>query len=195
MISAVKNNPALKERDYFLTMLFSNRLCVIHLTKNEDMKKSVVIVILCLFASASFAQSNKTVKLYAFKQHNLPGKKSTNAQSKETYRLYVTHPSKQMLTVTGVWIKSNYYRFETLAVSQKPVVHNSGFKKDTLVPFTRNRITEITKLKLQQPAPRPANALGKLLSVNEVVVSYMLNGKEYFAVAKTLKVLEPFATL
>jgi hypothetical protein len=160
------------------------------------MKKYVVFtVVLFIIACSSFAQSNKAVQLYAYQQHILPGKKSTNATSKETYRIFIAHPSKQMLTVTGVWIKSNYYRFETLAVTQKPVVYNSGFKRDTLVPATRNRITEITKVKMQQPAPRPSSVLGKLLSANEVVVSYMLNGKEYFAVVKTLKLLEPFAAL
>jgi hypothetical protein len=160
------------------------------------MKKYVAFtVLLFTIVSSSFAQSNKAVQLYAYQQHVLPGKKSTNSTSKETYRIYITHPSKQMLTVTGVWIKSNYYRFETLRIIQKPVVYNSGVKKDTLVPATRNRITEITKVKMQQPAPRPASVLGKLLSANEVVVSYMLNGKEYFAVVKTLKLLEPFAAL
>jgi hypothetical protein len=159
------------------------------------MKKSAVILFLCLFAFASFAQSNKTVQLFAYEQHILPGKKTKTVKSKETYRIYITHPSKQMLTVTGVWIKSNYYRYEISASKQKMVVHQTDVKNDTLVPFTRNRILEITKLKLQQPAPRPAMALGKLLSANEVVVSYMLNGKEYFAVAKTLKMLEPFAAL
>lgn len=160
------------------------------------MKKYVAFTVVLLLAACSlFAQNNKAVQLYAYEQHILPGKKTSPIKSKETYRLYITYPSKQMLTVTGVWIKSNYYRFETKTVTQKPVVYYSGIKKDTLVPPTRNRITEITKMKMQQPAPRPSSVLEQLLSANEVVVAYMLNGKEYFAVVKTLKLLEPFAAL
>jgi hypothetical protein len=150
----------------------------------------ILLFITSLFFHTGVAQNVNSVRLYAYQQKVLPGKKSSTVKAKETYHLYLSHSSRQIVTITGLWIKTNYYQFSTSVISKKPVVYNSGSSKDTLVPFTKNRIIEIRKMKLREPAPRPGKELGKLLAENEIVVSFMLHGKEYFTVAKTCIILE-----
>lgn len=159
--------------------------------------KKHIFFILMLAAFETNAQTKPLKKLYAYSQASLPGKKSNFPVAvKETYRLFITVAPKEKISVTGVWVKNNYYRCNVKIIGAKEVVHeNMNNEKKILVPKTSNKIIELLLAKQVDPAPRPGSALGSLLQANEVVFVYTWKGREYFSALKKITMLEPFAAM
>lgn len=154
----------------------------------------LLFIFLTLFSSFySLAKSVPVKKIYAYKQTILPGKKSNNTSSKETYRIFIL--SSQTVHITGVWVNSAYFEFMVASVSKKPVILNNGNEKKIAVPITNLMVTEISVKKMISPVPRPGGMLGQLLSKNEIVIVYSFKGKDYFISKKKAASLEPFAAI
>lgn len=157
--------------------------------------KHLLLISFLFSATIATAQTAPVRKVYAYSQQILPGKKPSGIVSKkESFRLFIT--SSSAVTVTGVWIKSSYYRFETISITKTPVLLGTiNTEKKVLVPSTKLRVTEISIKKMYEPSPRPGTPLSTLLASNEVVIVYKWKGKEYFATAAKMEELEPFAAM
>ncbi len=143
------------------------------------------------------AQTNPVKKVYAYSQESLSGKRSNHPVTpKISYRLFVIVNPKQKITVSGVWLKNNYYNFSAKNIPSKEVLNeSSNFEKQVLVTKTTNNVLELILTKQIDPAPRPNSKLGSLLQNNEVVITYVWKGKEFYAVLKKITILPPFAAM
>lgn len=141
------------------------------------------------------AQTATVKKIYAYKQQILPGKKpgaTEEVKTKEHFFMYAEVEKNKKVSVTGVWINYNYYNCTAKQQIKTPVQKNimDGMEAYTFVPKTKNNVYELIAGKMQEPAPRPGRELGLLLQKNEVVVSYTYKGKQYYATAEKMIILE-----
>lgn len=163
-------------------------------------KKIIPVIALLLVFQSTFAQTVPVKKIYAYKQASLSGKKPSGkneVEKKERYRLFIAHNAKDAIKINGIWVMEEYYRFEVSSKLKSPVKQNEaeGSEQIILVPKTSHHVLELLLQEKQEPSPRPGSQLGKLLKMNEVVISYTWKGKQYFAIAKTIKELPPFIRL
>lgn len=157
------------------------------------------ICFLAFFAAAS-AQTAPVKKVYAYKQASFPGKKPSDTRTgteikKEHYRLFITSTGKEVISINGVWIMHEYYRFTVSSKPKTPIKMEQPDDGIILVPKTNYKVFEIMPKGKQGPSPKPGTILGKLLKANDVVISYNWRGKQYFATAKTIIELPPFIGL
>ena len=68
-------------------------------------------------------------------------------------------------------------------------------KKMELVPKTENEILKLTITGEVHDKGKSSSTLQKLISKNDLVISYSWKGKTYYAALKNIKVLEPFAAM
>lgn len=152
------------------------------------------------FLSSTTAQKPQVAKVYAYKQAILPGKKPSGnrieaGMKKETYRIFVSATRKEIISITGVWINQEYYRFTVSSNLKTPVNMRQHDEEVILVPKTNNKVLEIILNGKQEPAPRPGTKLGTLMKMNAVVISYSWKGTQYFITANTIKELFPFIAM
>lgn len=170
--------------------------------------KLLITCISLLFAFTASAQTRTDVKIYGYVQPvtggaspvdapNESGAVSAVQSERKNYYIYITGPTGQRIYPTEIWIEGKQYSTRTVSV-KSPVeltIHTgeTNPKKKVLVPGTSRQVYQIT------PSPA-APASGKVLAIsqkksaeNEVVISYKLGSKMYYAVLKKLSPLEPAA--
>ena len=79
-------------------------------------KKILIVVCFFTFLASASAQKSPVIKIYAYSQATLPGKKPSGNKTdtdikKESYRLFVSVTGNEIINITGVWINQEYYRF------------------------------------------------------------------------------------
>ena len=163
-------------------------------------KKILVAVCFFAFLASTSAQKAPVTKMYAYSQATLPGKKPSGNRTdpdlkKESFRLFVSVTGKEVINITGVWIKEEYYRFTVSSKLKTPIKMGQPDDGIILVPKTNNKVLEIMLKGKQEPAPRPGTKLGTLMKMNAVVISYSWKGKQYFITTKTIKELPPFIAM
>jgi hypothetical protein len=141
------------------------------------------------------AQTAPVKKVYAYRQAILQGKKPSHqeeAKSTDQYFLFAEFSKNQKAIINGIWIQNNYYSYKTKQHLKLPVkkAMMEGMEDVLLVPKTGNSVYEIIVTKPINPSPRPGRELGLLLQKNEVVISYTYKGKQYYATAEKMIVLE-----
>jgi hypothetical protein len=137
------------------------------------------------------AQTEPVLKSYAFK---LPATESSNEEGtnkSQGYRMYLEHSRNQCISVSGVWIGTNYYKFKTRKNIKTPIENPSANAKNKiLIPSTKNKLMEIVLIQKQSPSPRPGSELIKYLRENEALIVYKYKGEQYYAPIKKIEDLE-----
>ncbi len=163
-------------------------------------KKILIVVCFFTFLASASAQKSPVIKIYAYSQATLPGKKPSGNKTdtdikKESYRLFVSVTGNEIINITGVWINQEYYRFTVSSKLKTPVKMEKPDDGIILVPKTNNKVLELMLKGKQEPAPRPGTKLGTLMKTNAIVISYSWKGKQYFITSKTIKDLPPFIAM
>lgn len=151
--------------------------------------KLLLTLFLTFSASVTNAQQDKGIQLYAYSQQSFSGVRNLKKPTTESFLIY--YSSAKKITVSGIWVKNNYCRFEEKRIDELPV----KIGQTILVPVTTKSVHQLMIKRPYEPSPRPAKDLSKLLSGNEVVIVYKWKGKEYFMAVKKLTVLEPFIAM
>jgi hypothetical protein len=161
------------------------------------MGKALFIVLLSFVGLTGFAQTG--VKIYGYVRDILPGN-IPNSQTGRvrpntaTYMIYVSAPSKYVITPVEVWIDGEKFSAKSQSYVKTPVLvpkDNTG-NQISLVAKTSNKVQQIATA---APAEGTisANAEKKAAS-NELVVVYRLKGKLYTATLKKLTRLETLSS-
>lgn len=156
---------------------------------------------------AANAQTRADVRIYAYVQPVTgganPGEVLTEdgkvlpgqGEGRKNYYIYLTGPVGQRIYPFEVFINGQQYSTRSTAVTA-PVeltiqTGETHPKKITAVPKTASSVYQVT------PSPdmpsKTLDAARQKASDNEVVVSYRLAGKMYYAVLKKMAVLEAAA--
>ncbi len=165
-----------------------------------------------IFCLASFlcllqiVHAQTGVRLYTYKQQVSSGVKpetvigedqvmvQTMAKTRHNLWIYFSHPKSPTVKITGLYINGKKYKTKQSSIPQTPVLRSYGdtpevSKNITLVPKTSNTVLYI------EPAGvlsfSPSASLKKLITQNEVVMSYSIKGKTYYISAKKMKELSP----
>lgn len=149
-----------------------------------------------LFATTTLtAQLAPVKKVYAYRQSVHQGKKpaaNEPLKSKEQFSIYAEMLKDQRPIINGIWINNNYYQCKQMPMQKTPVKKMGAAEESEFiaVPKTKNTVYELIIGKKQEPAPRPGSKLSNYLQHNELVLVYNFRGKQYFATAKSIQVLE-----
>lgn len=167
--------------------------------------KLVFGTMLIVMAGMAKAQVNSNVKLYGYIQPVLPGiiakgdidesgrlikKKSDGVMN--NYRIYITAPNSYRLYPIAIWINGSPYAARAEVITNTPVVAINNTipshpQTTTLVPQTNQKVWQITPLpSIESKLAAKAKAMAQS---NELVVSYKLNGKYYYAALEKLSLL------
>jgi hypothetical protein len=157
--------------------------------------KFVLLIAMISVSQNISAQTNPVKKIYAYRQSILSGKKPSQyekAKATERFYIYAEVSKKQKSIINGIWINNTYYSFRVKQQLKQPVkkVMMEGMEEFTFVPKTSNDVYEMIIDKKKEPSPRPGRELGLLLQQNEVVISYTCKGKQHYASAEKMIVLE-----
>ena len=147
-----------------------------------------------------FSQTAPVKKIIAYRQPVIPGKKPApheTAKKSEQLSLYAEIAKNKQIKFSGIWINNEYYLFTLKKITKTPIEKSAGDGggKFIAVPKTVNNVYEIVLGKKLEPAPRPGTMLGNNLQNNEVVLYYSYKGKQYFALLKKIKQLEPISLM
>jgi hypothetical protein len=159
-----------------------------------------------LIASLAFCScaSQKNTKVYAYRQAVFGGasprgiideKGNEKQQPREMANFFIYLESPDSLQVKEIWIKQKPYAAKEVIVVSTPVVIPSQLKMnapDTLVHATRNKVYQLTLGPAVQ-APTVSPAEQKKITGNEVVVRCVVNGREQYYTAASIKNLPPVA--
>lgn len=190
-------NSGLQTKDYTLQITYSLN------TVYMNIKRTLGIIFIAIaITTIANAQTNNNIMLYGYIQPVLPGitakgdidengrmiKKNTGGVM-NNYRIYITAPSNFRIYPIAIWIKSTPYSAKSEVITNTPVVltnHTipSHPQTTTLVPKTTQKVWQITPL---PPIESKLSAKAKVMAqTNELVVSYKLNGKYYYAALEKL---------
>lgn len=172
------------------------------------MKK--IFLLACLLFAIQILNAQNSVRLYTYKQQVSSGVKPESVigedgvmiqpvtKNRHNLWIYFSHPQKSPVKITGLYINGKKYKAKSSKVAQTPVVHNYGdtpelSKNTTLVPKTNNMVLFI------EPAGMlpfvPSASLKKMITQNEVLVSYTIKGKTFYIQAKQMKELKAAAMM
>jgi hypothetical protein len=135
------------------------------------------------------------LKLYGYSQSHLPGmvpKGTKGNGSQENYYVYLQHKTSDKISPEELYVKGVRYSF-----SQKnaplPVMHSNNN-----IPVKQVNTVLVPANGLKTIAVNTGNIISyrgrtskKLISENELVISYTWKGKHYYKMLKKLTVLEP----
>lgn len=167
------------------------------------MKKYLLLT--WLIVSGSLVHSQPSIKVFGFEQESSPGTVAANVKdengnpikrvaTQKNYFIYLSFSQKYRITPHEVFLNGEVFPVEGSAIETTPIkdVNNNIPNKPeqiTLVPKTTNKVI---KLKIASPAQvEKTSKLQKLTKKNDLVVSYTWKKKNYFAVLKKLKKLDP----
>jgi hypothetical protein len=155
------------------------------------------------------AQTRSDVKVYGYVQSVSGGahpsevltedggsQKPNQTGEKKNYYIYLTGPAGQRIYPLEIYIQGQQYATKATMIASTPVelkieTGETNPKKVNLVPRTSSQVLMIT---LSSATPtKTLEAARSLSAENEVVISYKMGGKFYYAVLKELKMLEPAA--
>lgn len=167
------------------------------------MKKYLLFFSLIIIGSA--VHSQPSIKVFGFEQEISPGTVAANVKdengkpikrvaAQKNYFIYLSFNQKYRITPHRVFLNGEAFPVESSAIETTPVQHvNNNIpnkpEQITLVPKTTNKVI---KLKIARPIQvEKTLTLQKLTKKNDLVVSYTWKKKNYFAVLKELKKLDP----
>lgn len=168
------------------------------------MKKIIPVILASLIAIGCAAQKN--TKLYAYRQAVLGGpapqvftdekgnQREVPRPERVNFFIYLESPASDV-QVKEIWLKQKAYAVkETLVVATPVVMENTALplnKPDTLVRATRNKVWQLVPG--DQAKPAVSAATQKKIRGNAVVVRCVVNGKEQYFTAASIKELAPLA--
>ena len=174
-------------------------LCQIsHLAINTKMK-TIIIITSLIISQAVFAQPN--VKLYGYSQEITPGMVPQRGIPDEsnggrviktpavTTYYYVYTRASVFIQPDEIWIGGKWHIATSKLIKEMPVVTESPVKK-TLVPFTKLKVLQVEQGDTLTSIPFITPVLKKMMTTNELIVSYTWKGKKNYAALKKLSVLE-----
>jgi hypothetical protein len=167
------------------------------------MKKYLLFFSLLIIGSG--VHSQPSIKVFAFEQESSPGTlaarvKDENgnpikkAATQKNYFVYLSLNQKYSIIPQHVFINGEAFSVEPTIIEKTPIAHvnhNIPTKPDEtiLVPKTTDKVIE---LKIGDPVHvKKTSSLEKLTNKNHIVISYAWEKKNYFAVLKKLKKLDP----
>ena len=169
--------------------------------------KAILFILTALGITISiFAQQNKNVRLYGYSQIVIPGVAPRDIimeggqqipverkQRKNTW-IYLTFPTNVPLKQCELFINGKKYNIEAQYLTKTPVTYTDhnipDFPKTIeMVPATAGKVLQLIPTK--EMSFKPNSRLSKLMKENEVVVSYMLQGKKYYTTINKLTSIEP----
>lgn len=171
--------------------------------------KLILTTLALLLTGVVTAQTRSDVKIYGYMQPvigganpvNMPDEsgsvKAEQRREKKNYYIYIAGPAGQRIYPTEIWIEGQQYSTRTASVTS-PVqitIHTgeTNPKKKTLVARTSNKVYQITPSS-STPSSAKTLAVSETKSTdNDVVISYKLGSKMYYAVLKKLSALEAAA--
>lgn len=161
--------------------------------------KTIIIISSLIISQAAFAQLN--VKLYGYSQEVTPGMVPQRDIPDEnnggrvlktpavTTFYYVYTRTSVLIQPDEIWIGGKWHVATTKLVKATPVVTEYPAKK-TLVPFTKLKVQLIERGDTLTNTAFITPALKKMMTANELIISYTWKGKKNYAALKKLTVLE-----
>lgn len=169
------------------------------------MKKLIPVILASLVVCSCASQKN--TRLYAYRQAMLGGpapqvitdekgnQRQVPAPERVTIFIYLESPASNV-QAKEIWIKKKVYSVkETIVVATPVVMANTSLplnKPDTLVRATRNKVLQLV-IGPEMKAPGVSASTQKKIKGNEIVVRCMVNGKEQYFSAASIKNLAPVA--
>ena len=170
------------------------------------MKKKLLPFLILISINAI---SQPAIKVFAYSQVATPGivpkvtdengnSVNTKKEPAVNYYIFAAYSTSSKLSFDKIWIKGKLYSTITHKVESTPVINvnetiPSSPVKEVLVPATKQKVVSI---KLVQPPLQAINtsaSLKNMIKNNELVISYLVNGKKHFIGLKKIKILEPLA--
>ena len=179
------------------------------------MKKSTLFFTAYTIISLSLLSQTKTpvIKIYAYAQSVVPGVNPNSKaidesgteikvkpRSRVNYLIYLEQRKSASIQPVNIWMKDKMYIIKYEEVNETPVELSSSNllkdkKKMELVPKTENEILKLTITGEVHDKGKSSSTLQKLISKNDLVISYSWKGKTYYAALKNIKMLEPLAAM
>jgi hypothetical protein len=169
------------------------------------MKKKLVVFTFLI--TSVIIHGQPTVKIFAFEQQSHPGTvpaavKDENgnpiqkAAAKTNYFIFLSFKKNYVIKPVQIFIKGFSFAMDTVTeVEKTPVEYTNRTipdnpHKTTLVPKTSNKVIKIDPTESVEPVENGAH-IKNLIKANDVVITYVWKGKEYFVTEKKIKELDP----
>ena len=112
------------------------------------------------------------------------------------YFLYLSYSRSETIQPLQVWINKKPYAVSVEAVGPTPIEHTNRNiptrpVKTVLVPKTTQNVVRLVPQREAATTASLTTTAKKLVTANELVVSYKWKGKTYYKALKTLKELDP----
>lgn len=163
--------------------------------------KPVLVIAFIISVAIAKAQTNSSVKLYGYIQSVSAGAmakgdidesgrmvKGNDNGAMTNYRLYIAVPKSYRIYPIALWINGKPYMAKSQAVQTPVTVTNHSIpshpQTTMLIPETTEKVYQLMPL---PPIEGKLSAKAKAMAQgNELVVSYKLNGKQYYATLERL---------
>lgn len=156
-------------------------------------------IIAIIISVAGFAQPS--VKLYGYSQLYIPGmvpqreipgenggKEVRTSFTTTNYYVYIR--SSVLLQPQEIWIGGKWHAAARTLIKSTPIIGEEPQKK-TLVPFTNLKVQQVELGDTLSNSLAITPTLQKMMTANDLIISYTWKGKKYYATKKKLIVLEP----
>lgn len=163
--------------------------------------KGVLLIPILLVGAFSCAQPS--VKLFGYSQKFVPGMVPQEDLPDENggqpvkrprvitnYYIYTATATSVTIVPTAIWIGGKWDTITSQQVIKSPVFTEVPEKKQ-LVPLTSRVVKQLNIGDTLQSPLAGIGKLKKMMSENEVIISYTWKGKRYFIPLKKLSALEP----
>jgi len=162
--------------------------------------KTIVLITALIISQAGFTQPK--VKLYGYSREFIPGMvpqrdvpDENGGQSIKrppvTVQYYVFTSSLAVIQPKEIWLAGHWYDVAGSELQSTPVLSDDAEKKQ-LVPSTNLKVMRIDRGDTINSNLKITPVLKKMIAANELVISYLWNGKKYYTALKKLFVLAPF---
>ena len=169
------------------------------------MKRNLLLLITLLMGLFGFGQP--TLGLRGYKQLVFPGTVPVRISEGEgstatvkrgpatNYFLYLSYAKGETIQPLQVWINKKAYTVSVEGVGPIPIEHTNRNiptrpVKTVLVPKTTQKVVRLVPQREATTATL-SSAAKKMVTSNELVVSYKWKGKTYYKALKTLTELDP----
>jgi hypothetical protein len=166
--------------------------------------KGLIIFLSVVMMPAVLSAQSKKVKVYAFQQGVIPGRRNTtideSGKTSETppkvtnnTLLYLEIPHNKKVDPKHVWINGKLFDLKTSIATSPVIIGNTtypGKKADTLVRSTTNTVLQLTPSSASGTFNASSAAKRKMKS-NDIVLHTVENGKNCYYYVQHIKKLDP----
>jgi len=167
--------------------------------------KKLLFLFLVLISLTS--KSQPSIKLFAYSREVTAGTipkgvtdeygkpVNTKKETHVNYYIFAVQNPSAKINFTEIWINGKFYKTQTRKIDTTPVVNiNENVPdnpvKEVLVPFTKLKVISIIPGITMNTSVWRRSWFREMTRNNELIVTYMYNGKKYFKGIKKIKVLE-----